>query len=116
MDRGLARGTDEEYLSQNLNTFLRELESVGINTAGQLTGLLEKWRDVVFKESKKAFEVATKPAASEDTHSPFARPTSAWQTKTRHFYVPLGLARKSLGHEFPSYRPPGLPQAPLGGE
>jgi ppGpp synthetase/RelA/SpoT-type nucleotidyltranferase len=107
---GWKEDRDQEYLSQNLNFLLKELDSVGIKSAGQLTSVLEKWRDTVSNESKEAFKVASKPPVSENTHK-YALPTSAWQVKTGHFYVPLGLVRKSLGHEFPNYRPPGQPAA-----
>lgn len=107
---GWAEERDQQYMSQNMNSLLMELASVGIKSAGQLGEVLHKWNDVVIKESRDAFKAAIKAQESEDGPHPFARVQSPWQFKTESFYVPLGLVRRSLKHEFPSYNPPGAKQ------
>jgi putative GTP pyrophosphokinase len=92
---GWQEDRDPQYLAKSANALLRELASVGIKSIGELTKLLEKWKDQVCDASK----MKLKTKGEKDGTGGF----TGWQLRTGHFFLPLGLVRESLSRGFPDY-------------
>ena len=89
---------NQQYLAKSANALLGEIASVGIQSVGELTKFLEKWKDQVREHSKNKL----KEKVQKDGTGGFTK----WQLETGHFFIPLGLVRESLLREFPNYKLP----------
>ena len=95
---GWEEDRNPQYLAKSIDYLLGEITSLGIKSVGGLTKLLDKWKDEVSEDSKKEL----KERMDKEGTAGF----TSWQLKTAHFFVPIGLVRESLKHEFPNYQLP----------
>jgi ppGpp synthetase/RelA/SpoT-type nucleotidyltranferase len=93
--------------ARHLSELLSEINELGLTTVQQILPLIDKWQDDAYRESERAYMLATGelPAATPEdrTYSFDALTRLDWHRKTKQYFFPIGHMRLILKREFPNY-------------
>jgi hypothetical protein len=86
---------------ESLDDLVDEARRLGIHSVRQLLSVIDKWYEVEFKESQKAYRIATGVIEPQNpAEEGYTDDMDSWNLRTKHYFFPIGQLRGILRKEF----------------